>query len=76
MTYSLPNREFSVVVPEPSEEVKKILEEGPKLGPNGELLGADGKPLLGPNGELLGIFRTMKFRTFKSRSIIFRTIKF
>ena len=55
MTYSLPNREFSVVVPEPSEEVKKILEEGPKLGPNGELLGPDGKPLLGPNGELLGI---------------------
>ncbi len=26
----------------------------PLLGPNGELLGADGKPLRGPNGELLG----------------------
>ena len=26
----------------------------PLVGPNGELLGADGKPLLGPNGELLG----------------------
>ncbi|MEN3356716.1 MAG: hypothetical protein V7637_698 [Mycobacteriales bacterium] len=24
------------------------------IGPHGELLGADGKPLLGPNGELLG----------------------
>merc|ERR1711990_611735 len=26
----------------------------PAVGPNGELLGPDGKPLLGPNGEMLG----------------------
>jgi len=47
--------------PEPSPVVEVPVEDGnkdessrPAVGPNGELLGPDGKPLLGPNGEMLG----------------------
>ena len=34
--------------------MQKILTVTALVGPNGELLGPDGKPLRGPNGEILG----------------------
>jgi len=42
------------VVEVPVEGGNKDESSRPAVGPNGELLGPDGKPLLGPNGEMLG----------------------
>merc|ERR1711990_700917 len=43
--------EPSPVVEVPVEAANKEEQSKPAVGPNGELLGPDGKPLLGPNGE-------------------------
>lgn len=60
---------YSVIVPEPSDELLELIAKGPKIGQFGELLheddsqvlqshenltAPDGRPLLGKFGEILG----------------------